>query len=442
VGSGWDRSIDRRQFLIGGAIGTGALALAACGATGASSSPSPAAGGDGANLVLSSWPTTNALKTFKGFADQYHASHGGTVITVAVTPTTNFDEWMGIRLAGGQAPDIIRMQYQQAGRYIRNGGLLNIASYLPPGYGDAWLPTFWSSVSYQNGIYGFPHHTDTIASFYRADMLQQIGVTPPDTLANAWHWDEFLSILRKIKNLTGKYALSYGYSGANTAYRWLPLLYMHGGALIAPDGKTPAIDSPQGISALTWTQNLYKEGLIPPSNTIKGSTSDSPRQYFDDGTVGLMLHGDNQLVPLATDLKDNQWGLTYMVQDSGRASDLGGNILAVTKDCRNVKVAVEFLQFVCSPDNIQTFVTKNNYLPTLKSLSGKPLQYANKPEYMRRFVEQATTIPAAMAKAETLPTFGDINLMLADQLDLCFISQQTPAQTASAIASGLKKLLA
>ena len=443
MGSGLlDRSIDRRRFLVGGAIGAGALALAACGGAGSLESSDSVADPSKVSLALSSWYTTGSLKSFRGLADRYHAAHPDVNVTVQVTPGTNFDEWFGIRLAGGQAPDIIRMQYQQAGRYIQNGGLVNIASHLPPGFGDAYLPTFWDSVAHKGGIYGIPHHTDTFATYYRTDFLQQAGATAPDNLNNAWRWEDFLSIARKIKNATGKYAVSIGYAGANTAYRWLPLLYMHGGQLVASDGKTPAIESSQGVSALTWTQNLYKEGLIPPSNTIKGSTANTARQYFTDGSVGLMLNGDNQLTNLSTDMKDNQWGVTYMIRDSGRASDLGGNILAVTRDCRSVKAAVDFLQFVCNQDNTQTFVTDNNYIPTLKALSTKPLPYSYRPELMQRFVEQATTVPATMAKVETASTFGDINLMLADQLDLCFISQQSPAQTASAIASALKKLLA
>ncbi len=440
MGTEWlRRPVGRREFL----IGTGALALAACG--GASSSSSGQSGGTSsigtADLNFSSWNNPGDLQSLKTFAQQYHAAHSGVNVNVQVTPSTNFDEWFGTRLAGGQAPDIIRIQYQQAGRYIQNGGLVNLASHLPSGYGNNYLPTFWGSVAYKGGIYGIPEHTDTFATYYRTDIMQQVGATPPDTLANAWHWDEFLSLARKVKGVTGKYAFGFGYSGANTAYRWLPLLYMHGGQLVASDGKTPAIESSQGVSALTWTQNLYKEGLIPPNNTIKGSVSTTARQYFIDGVVGLMLHGDWQMQSLQTALKDNQWGVTYMIRDSGRASDLGGNLLAVTKDCKNVAAAADVLQFVCNQANTQSFVTQNMYIPVLKALSGKQLQYAYRPDVMQRFAEQATTVPASMAKLETTPQFADINLMLADQLDLCFTQQQTPSATATAIAAGLKRIL-
>jgi ABC-type glycerol-3-phosphate transport system substrate-binding protein len=440
MGTEWlRRPVGRREFL----IGTGALALAACGGASSSSSSQGTTSSSigSADLNFSSWSNPGDLNSLKSFADQYHAAHPSVSINVQITPSTNFDEWFGTRLAGGQAPDIIRVQYQQAGRYIQNGGLVNIASHLPSGYGGGYLPTFWGAVAYKGGIYGIPEHTDTFATYYRTDMLQQLGVTPPDSLNNAWHWDEFLSIARKVKAATGKYAFGFGYAGANTAYRWLPLLYMHGGQLVGSDGKTPAIESSQAVSALTWTQNLYKEGLIPPNNTIKGSTSTTARQYFIDGVVGMMLHGDWQMQSLQTALKDNQWGVTYMIRDSGRASDLGGNLLAVTKDCKNVAAAVDVLQFVCNPANTQSFVTQNMYIPVLKSLSGKPLQYAYRPEVMQRFAEQATTVPANMARLETTAQFADVNLMLADQLDLCFTQQQTPAATASNIAAGLKRIL-
>ncbi len=442
MGSDWlHRAVGRREFLIGSAIGTGTLALAACGGVSTSGTSQNGGSSTSANLSLSSWNNPGDLQSLKTFADQYHAAHPGVNVNVQVTPSTNFDEWFGTRLAGGLAPDIIRIQYQQAGRYVKNGALVNIASYLPADYGSAYLPAFWGSVAQRGGVYGIPEHTDTFACYYRTDILQQVGATPPTTLANAWQWDEFLSIARKVKNATGKYAVGFGYSGANTAYRWLPLLYMHGGQLLDSDGKTPAIESPQGVSALTWTQSLYKDGLIPPNNTIKGSTATTARQYFIDGVVGLMLHGDWVMQVLQTALKETQWGVTYMIRDSGRASDLGGNLLAITKDCQNVRAAADVLQFVCNPENTQSFVTQNQYIPVLKSLSGKPLQYAFRSDLMQRFVEQASTVPSAMAKLETTPQFADLNLMLADQLDLCFTGQQSATQTASAIAFGIKKII-
>src|SRR6185437_8291214 len=109
--------------------------------------------------------------------------------------------------------------------------------------------------------------------YYRTEIMQSIGAKIPDSLDAAWSWDEFLDLAREVKKATGKAAVAYGFEGVNTAYRWLPFLYMHGGKLMEDDGKTPAIDSAEGVEAIAWFQQLYNEGLIPKSNTIKGSTT-------------------------------------------------------------------------------------------------------------------------------------------------------------------------
>jgi len=66
------------------------------------------------------------------------------------------------------------------------------------------------------------------------------------------------------------------------------------------------------------------------------------------------------------------------------------------------------------------------------------LEFKSNKAQMGVFSKQATTVPAAMAKVETLPNFSAINQVLADELDLCFIGQQTPKTTAKNIADGIK----
>ena len=435
----WDRKIRRREFLIKGAVGTGGLlALAACGGGSTTGGNSGELSG---NVVLSSWNNPGDLMTLKQFAQSYQSAHPKVNVSIAVTPSSNFDEWFGTQLAGGQAPDIIRLQYQEMGRYESLGALVDLSSHLPSGYSSRFLPTFWGAVQYKSGVYGIPEHTDTFAAYYRTDILQQAGVTPPDSLANAWTWDDFMSAGQKVKAVTGKYAAGFGYAGANTAYRWLPFLYMHGGALLESDGKTPAIDSSEGVAALAWTQNLYKSGLVPPNNTPKLSTAATARQYFIDGVIGIMLHGDWVMQALKSAMPDSKWAVTYMIRDQGRASDLGGNALAVTKDSKNLAAAVDFLLYVNDPANTQTFITDNVYIPVTKALASQPIQYTYRPDMMEKFVQQATTVPSSMAKVETSPSFSAVNLMLADQLDLCFTGQQTPDQTAKGIADGITRIL-
>lgn len=435
--------LSRRQLLGYGLAAGGALAaspvLAACGSSSSSPSGGASAGADAkADLVLTTWNIPADLVAYKKFADAYKQTHPNVNITVQTTPNGDFNQYLSTQLAGGHAPDIIRNTWQQIGRWAKNGGFVALDDYLPADYGKDFGATFWSAAQLNGKVHGIPQHTDTFGTYYRTDVLDKIGVKPPAKLADAWTWDQFLALAREVKQATGKAGLSYGFEGVNTAYRWLPFLYMHGGKLMEDDGVTPAIDNQLGIEAIAWFQSLYNEGLIPKSNTIKGSTTASVENTLVTGQVGLMIFGDWIMGDISKGLKQDKWDVTYMPRDASAASDLGGNLLSVSKSSKNPAVAADFIQFVCNQANMKTFCETDLFLPVRTSLSSAPLDFASQKKQMSLFTEQATTVPAAMAKVETLPSFAAINQVLADQLDLCFIGQQTPQVTAKNISDGIK----
>jgi multiple sugar transport system substrate-binding protein len=51
-------------------------------------------------------------------------------------------------------------------------------------------------------------------------------------------------------------------------------------------------------------------------------------------------------------------------------------------------------------------------------------------------------VPESMAKVQTSPDFNAINQVLADELDLCWTGQKTPADTARSIADGIRNATA
>lgn len=428
------------------AVAAGGLALAPTLAACSSSAATPSGATIGkdakANLVVTNWNIPADLITYKKFAAEYKKTHVGVNITVQTTLNGDFNQYLSNQLAGGNAPDIIRNTWQQIGRWARNGGFIPLNSYLSPDYGKAFGETFWEAATLNGQIHGIPQHTDTFGTYYRPDVMKQIGAKVPGSFDAAWTWDEFLSLAREVKKAIGKAAVSYGFEGVNTAHRWLPFLYMHGGKLMEDDGKTPAINNAAGVEAITWFHRLYAEGLIPKSNTIKGSATASVENTFITGEIGLMIWGDWIMGDISKGLSQDKWNITYMPRDKTAASDLGGNLLSVSKTSKNPAIAADFIQFVSNEANMKYFCEHDLFLPVRTSLMTTPLDFAAQKEQMTLFSQQATTVPAAMAKVETLSNFAAINQALADQLDLCFTGQQSPKQTASNISDGIKNAVA
>jgi multiple sugar transport system substrate-binding protein len=69
-----------------------------------------------------------------------------------------------MRLAGRQAPDIFRIQYQQVGRYASAHALVDLTLHLDQGYASQFGPAFWQAVTFQDKQFALPHHTDTLRS--------------------------------------------------------------------------------------------------------------------------------------------------------------------------------------------------------------------------------------------------------------------------------------
>lgn len=427
------RALSRRAFL--GAAG--AAVLAGC-------APPPTPGK--IRLRLSTWNIAPDLVSYRAIADRYQALHPDVEIAVEVTPGGDFNQWLTTRLAADRAPDLIRIIPQQFGRYVETGGMVDISQWLPPGYGDDYRENFWSIVAKDGvaggrGVYGLPQHTDNFITFYRRDILDRIGVSPPpDAVDQAWTWSEFIDVAREVKRVTGAYGFSVGFGGVNNAYRWLPFLYMHGGRLVEDDLVTPAIENDAGIEALEWTRRWYAEGLVSLSNTVKGSQGDTATTLFATDQAGLMLNNPTALPTLQESIPEDTWDTRYMIQDVGRASDCGGNVLAVTRSCQHPEVAADFLAFLNDPQSTVEFCRGGGWVPVRESIDVSEVGYSYRPETVARFLVQQETVPADMIAVETSPTFNVVNQVLGDYLDLCLIGSITPREAAAAIAEGIRNV--
>jgi multiple sugar transport system substrate-binding protein len=122
-----------------------------------------------------------------------------------------------------------------------------------------------------------------------------------------------------------------------------------------------------------------------------------------------------------------------MPRDVAMASDLGGNCLTVSRDCKHPELAADFVKFMANTENMRAFVSGAQFLPVRKSLMSERLPYALRPEAMQVFVEQSSTIPAHLVSTVTMPLFSKINAAMTEQLDLAFTSGQDAAATAKAI---------
>ncbi len=137
-----------------------------------------------------------------------------------------------------------------------------------------------------------------------------------------------------------------------------------------------------------------------------------------------------------------EWGVTYLMRDVAAATDLGGNGVVVTEGAKNKDVAAEFAKFLVTKENMATFCEQTTVLPVRTDLVDAELKYAVRPDLMPVFQKQATTMPAGLVKASTVPAFPGINQALIDSMDQYLSSaSSTTDSVVQALTSGIEKAL-
>ena len=195
------RGYSRRDFLKAGGgalLGAYALGLAGCGGSQSGS------GG----MTFQTWAGPAEEEGFRTIVDTFNKQNPDANVKLEIVPFEQQYEKLDTRLAAGDAPDLVRIQYQQMGRYASEGTLVDLSEYVPSGYPEVFAPAFRQSVSYEGGFYGVPQHTDGWAIYYNVGMLDKAGVDVPKTLEDSWTWDEFLDVANTIKRTASPTTLS------------------------------------------------------------------------------------------------------------------------------------------------------------------------------------------------------------------------------------------
>jgi multiple sugar transport system substrate-binding protein len=427
--------LSRRRFLAAAGAAAGAAALAGCGGFSTGGGETEA---DPDTLRFTLWGGTAEVAAFKKLANAFKQRENVTV-SINNVPFSEVRQNVDAGLQSGRAPDLFRVTYNDIGVYAKQGALLELDSYLPSGYASGFTPALWRAVTSGGKAVGIPHHTDTTMVLYNKDALAAAGVTKvPQSPDEAWTQDEFVALARRVKGKAGtKYAFGVNWQQAG-AYRWLNWLFQNGGRLLTPDLTAAAIDSDAGRRALTLTQSFFTQKLVPPTTSTKGQYVD---EIFPSGTIAMVFAGDFLLADLESNVTKFDYGATFLPRGTRAAADLGGNAVVATKDTKNKDAAAKFLQFLAEEQNMADFCASTNVLPTRTALAGKELPFAQRPDLMKLYVQQAQAINPDDVAQVTVPEFSAINNVLVEQLERAFVGKADPGKVLADLSTAVTRQL-
>jgi len=355
------RSTKKSVVVAGLAIA--ALALGACGGgTGAGTAPGGTAGSTGEEaktikLVAAEYSKDHTKAFWDAFAKTYHEKTGYT-LEVQVVSWDNIDQQSSTMIQNNQAPDILNLNAYAS--YAKDGLLYDSDAVLPAVVKDDILDTFVKYGTYQGKFYGFPDLSSARAFFYNKTLFQQAGIAaPPKT------WAELEDDAKKITALGGGkvgYALPLGPEEAQGEFSmWI---FNNAG-----DWKTDGnwvINSDKNVETLDFLKKLADEKVTQnnPARTNRADAFD----LFKSGTAGMVVGFSPLAAELDKDKKVDYAVAPFPTKDGSESKTLGvTDYLMAFKKPGNEKAVKAFYNLYYTPDQVNTFIKAEGFLPVTES---------------------------------------------------------------------------
>ncbi|WP_332774842.1 ABC transporter substrate-binding protein [Polaromonas sp.] len=327
----------RRQFVTTAGAATATLSL----------SPALSLAQAAARLRCFWWGNPDRDRRTKAMLDAY-SKKSGTQIAAESLGWGDYWTKLGTQTAGGNAPDLIQMDYRYLFEYARRETLLPLDKLLP-------LPDF--SPQERDGgkvdgkLYGVSLGSNSKAMVYDTGMLEKVGVK---TMDMNWTWDDFAKIAGDISKINpGKYW------GASDNSRWEQgfeqWLNQRGKMLYTADGKAAFTRDDVAAWFDLWDK-LRKAGAVPPAEV--GATNNGKVEEYEitRGLAAMSFVNSNQIVAFQG-LNKNKLAISVFPRTKTGTSGhyiKPSQMMSISSRCKAPEEAARIIQFMVNdPEGVR-----------------------------------------------------------------------------------------
>jgi multiple sugar transport system substrate-binding protein len=340
-----------------------------------------------AETELKAWVASGQRWEFanRGVAPLFEAANPDVSVKITSTPIANYGSKVAAAMAGGSTEwDVIQLDYAQVPQFAPAGWVEALGSRIES------EPSFQESLSdipervldlyrFDGKLYGIPADSNAMLSYYRADVLDRLGVAPPET------WDDVLEISRELHS---DKAEQYGFVGSlgRGLYAYLgllPVLWSYGGELWDESTFEIRIDKGDaGYKALTMLRELIKYGDPVSVN----ASDDEVNSSMSSGTAILAPSAWGNTVMTNPEFSKFSDEIKTAVVPSGerglRVPAMGGLGHMVVARSRKKDLAWDYVSFVTSSDaDVGEAWVRNTGQPARLSLLTRPDLVALHPHF-------------------------------------------------------------
>ena len=388
-------------------------ALAVLGAASACGSGSGSADKKDGTVTLSFWNgfTGGDRPGVEHLVSEFNRTHPKIHVNMQIMPWDVFYQKLLPAYGAGKGPDMTAMSATQMSQYAAkrvfqplddafSGGLID-KTKLAPGAITAG--------QYAGKQYGLPANFTPLLLYYNKKLFKQAGIAAPPA-----DWDEWIADLKKLTkgHGPGGKPAQYGMAmGTHDTVEGIPILLAgQGGGVIAADGRTVTLDSPQSIQAMTSWTNLIRTEQVTPVGT-SGADADKLMQA---GKAAMEINGP--WLTSSLDQSKIDYGLAMVPAGPAAQTTLDDSVqfsLGSRATGAKKKAAEEFMAYWNSRESQIYFANTTGFPPTRTDIGAADLKNPNVAVFAKYSSKAVPFLPGqvkfAQMQSEVIdPTFEKI----------------------------------
>lgn len=339
---------------------TMAVSLTACGGSNSAADTSgDAASADGAvNLTI--WSPTDKEAVEAWWTEklaEWNAEHPEIQVSREAIDRSDsyaYENKITTAVTSNDLPDIFYVDGPTVSYYAGNEIIVPLDAYFSQDDLSDYVDSTVAQCTYDGKLYAISATESSVALYYNKDYLSECGVDVADiesrTIDNPLTWSELEEIAQKCT--TDSYVGTHIIMdhGEGLPYALEPMFLSNGKDFVSEDGSTAEgyVNSAECVETAEYLASLIANGY---------ANIDPIQDEFLNGACATMLGGSWDVAILEGSASFD-WGVTYYpVSDNTKTavSPCGDWSAAISKDCKNVDAAGEFLKWLMNSDNTATY---------------------------------------------------------------------------------------
>lgn len=280
------------------------------------------------------------LKTLDAMIAAFKQQNPNIDVKVETAPYADYFTKLQTLVAGGTAPDVFELNYENFVSYASKGVLADMTPMASKeaGFADKFYPKAYGAFSRDSKQYGLPQSFSDVVLFYNKDLFDAAGVSYP---TESWTWKDELAAAQKLtdasKGVWGTYSPIQFFEFYKTAAQ-------SGCGVFGPDGKTVTINQPGCVESLTWMVDKINKYKVTPTDADMAGVSDG--DLFKQGKIAMLRTG----IWMFSSFKDApfKWDIALEPGNIQKAHAFFANSVVISANSKQQEAAWKWAQFFTS----------------------------------------------------------------------------------------------